>query len=278
MSKILITGNGFDLFHHLPTKYGHFMAIMMTIEEKSFSDNITFEELFGSFFKERFQNDYDSIKENYDTEKLSFERKKVIRVKELISKNNWYQYFKNVLELETWIDFETEIENILNQISILFEASRNDKTNKNLYKKTNLNINEDFSVFGLSINGQSIIFSFKQEFLDVRTKKINEKKSLKHLMKSLDEFSNIFSSYLLDITCEFYEIRKTELLLPLERISHFFTFNYTPTIENFYKIDKSKIVYLHGDIKNLVLGVSDIPSQIKENKFHHFTKYYQKIR
>ena len=48
MSKILITGNGFDLFHHLPTKYGHFMAIMMTIEEISFSsDIITFEELFG---------------------------------------------------------------------------------------------------------------------------------------------------------------------------------------------------------------------------------------
>ena len=47
MPKILITGNGFDLFHGLPTKYGHFMAIMETIEQYGFKEKISFEDLFG---------------------------------------------------------------------------------------------------------------------------------------------------------------------------------------------------------------------------------------
>ena len=51
MSKILITGNGFDLFHYLPTKYGHFIAIMTTIEDCNFSEDVSFEELFGKVFK-----------------------------------------------------------------------------------------------------------------------------------------------------------------------------------------------------------------------------------
>ena len=45
MSKILITGNGFDLFHHLPTKYQHFMSVMKTIENNQFDNDISFDEL-----------------------------------------------------------------------------------------------------------------------------------------------------------------------------------------------------------------------------------------
>ncbi|HBI00786.1 AbiH family protein, partial [uncultured Flavobacterium sp.] len=77
MSKILITGNGFDLFHGLPTKYGHFMAIMETIEQYGFKEKISFEDLFERHFKEKFPNDYESIKEKYKTENIHFEKEKI---------------------------------------------------------------------------------------------------------------------------------------------------------------------------------------------------------
>ncbi|WP_052257153.1 AbiH family protein [Flavobacterium sp. AED] len=51
MAKILITGNGFDLFHHLPTKYGHFMSIMKAIEENNFSKIFHLKIYLGHFLK-----------------------------------------------------------------------------------------------------------------------------------------------------------------------------------------------------------------------------------
>ena len=72
------------------------------------------------------------------------------------------------------------------------------------------------------------------------------------------------------------------MLLLFDSISKIYTFNYTPTIENIYKVDKSKIVYLHGlihehsDKQNLVLGVSEVSENMKVNKAYDFTKYYQK--
>ena len=57
MAKILITGNGFDLFHHLPTKYQHFMSVMKTVENNQFNDKVSFEELFGLEFKIDSKND-----------------------------------------------------------------------------------------------------------------------------------------------------------------------------------------------------------------------------
>ena len=65
MSKILITGNGFDLFHHLPTKYEHFILVMKTIEEIEINEKVEFDDLFGHYFKQVTNIDYNYIKENY---------------------------------------------------------------------------------------------------------------------------------------------------------------------------------------------------------------------
>lgn len=122
MAKILITGNGFDLFHHLPTKYGHFMSIMKTIEGNNFSKDISFEDLFGSFFKDENQIDYKLIVENYKVAEFKFEVDKINDLKVSLHNNLWYKYFKNVIEIETWIDFEVEVENVLKQLSILLKS------------------------------------------------------------------------------------------------------------------------------------------------------------
>ena len=117
MGKVLIIGNGFDLFHHLPTKYGHFMAVMESIENSNHSVEISFEHLFIDKFKERFGQDYELIKQNYNTEEIVFDRTKIKEIKGKLKENTWYKHFKKILEIDTWIDFESEIENVLHQIS-----------------------------------------------------------------------------------------------------------------------------------------------------------------
>ncbi len=88
---------------------------------------------------------------------------------------------------------------------------------------------------------------------------------------------------MVDIVSDFYKNIKEKLEIPFHLIDKIYTFNYTPTLESIYKVDKSKVVYLHGKIsedctmQNLVLGVSEVSEYIKENNGYDFTKYHQKI-
>ena len=45
------------------------------------------------------------------------------KINDLLKKNHWFSHFKSVSNLSTWIDFEMEIERVLNQFAILFNES-----------------------------------------------------------------------------------------------------------------------------------------------------------
>jgi hypothetical protein len=285
MSKILITGNGFDLFHHLPTKYHHFISIMETIENFGSKKEVTFDDLFGRIFKDKYLDDYNSIIDNYNLEQIKFDNSKIKQIDELLKTNLWYKYFKNVCEIDTWIDFEMEIENVLYQVSILLK-SETLQTNK-INKFPNIPINySDFELFGIieCKYEKREIFSINEKYLDNRKREINSKDIFSDLSKSFEDFIVIFNRYLIDIVSVFYSEIKQNKAISFNLIDEIHTFNYTPTLEKFYNIDKSKVVYLHGEInennnlQNIVLGVSDIPDILKINKAYDFTKYYQKIK
>lgn len=282
MSKILITGNGFDLFHHLPTKYGHFISIMETIEKLQLSNNATFEDLFGRIFKDKYLDDYNSIVGNYNVEQIKFDNSKIKQIDELLKTNLWYKHFKNVCEIETWIDFEIEIENVLSQLSSLIQYSEGNKTIYTSFNKRELNIYIDFSEFGLCKNNDSQVSYFDEENINARTGKFDAKGALDKMIVSFEEFTNCFDFYLSHIVFQLYDVCKVKFTLPLESIDTFYTFNYTPTLEKFHKIN-SNVIYLHNKInaknsmQNIVLGIAEIPDEIKSNKYFEFTKYYQKI-
>lgn len=133
MNKILVLGNGFDLAHYLPTTYNHFMTAMQAIV-KSTNNEITFDELFAEYLKdnadknekERFQKTIDL----YQTDKfiLSEDVTKVFKGK--LENNSWFQYFSKYLEnVETWIDFEGEIERVLSLFVDIFKMFQNDIIN-----------------------------------------------------------------------------------------------------------------------------------------------------
>lgn len=284
MSKILITGNGFDLFHHLPTKYHHFISIMETIENFGFKKEVSFEDLFGRVFKDKYLGDFDSIIDNYNVDKIKFDNSRIKEIDNLLNNNLWYKYFKKVCEIDTWIDFEIEVGNILNQVSILLSSETLETKKNNQFKDVSINYS-DFTLFDIiefKFDNKEII-SISEKYLDTRNRKIKSKDLFSDLAKSFECFIMIFNRYLVDIVSLFYAEIKHKKDMPFELMNEIYTFNYTPTLEKLYNVAKSKVVYLHGEInedcrkQNLVLGVSEISDDIKINKVYDFTKYYQKI-
>ncbi|MEL1241230.1 AbiH family protein [Flavobacterium flavipallidum] len=283
MSKILITGNGFDLFHHLPTKYNHFISIMKTIEKFEFKKEVSFTDLFGRFFKDNFPKDFDLIIENYDVEKIEFDNSKIKRLEELLQKNPWYEYFKTVLEIETWIDFESEIEVVLNRLNY-FRNNINTLYLKENFIEVSSDTYYDLELLGVIKIISNRIIKLQDRYFNKRKFSIEMKLILEDLSKSFEDFIIIFNRYLVDIVSVFYPFLKQKILIPFHLIDEIYTFNYTPTLENIYGVDESKVIYLHGEInddsykQNLVLGVSDILDELKQYKSYSFTKYYQKIK
>lgn len=141
--NILIVGNGFDLSHYLPTKYDHFMDVMAAIEKKDLgkpvqnvlnnpvntlpdlmsklleiklaTDEKTYKMNFNSLFLEcRDKKFIDKTKEIYDISSVELSIEKIVKFQCELKNNCWYQYFKDhVKEIETWIDFEQKIEEVV---------------------------------------------------------------------------------------------------------------------------------------------------------------------
>lgn len=282
MAKILITGNGFDLFHHLPTKYHHFISIMKTIEKNNYTNEVSFEELFGDIFNDKFPNDFISIVENYEVGNIKFDFKKINEIKDLLGDNRWYKYFKTVLEIDTWIDFEIEIEVILNQLTIFNKYEDKSVIITNQFRDPLMKVT-DLELFNIIENAPSNRFRINEKYISKRKSSIDIKKMLDDLAKSFEDFIIIFNRYLVDIVSFFYVEMKKKSVIPFHLMSEIYTFNYTPTLENVYKVEKEKVVYLHGEInennniQNLVLGISEMPKDIKASKMFDFTKFYQKV-
>ena len=284
MSKVLITGNGFDLFHHLPTKYHHFISIMITIEEVEYDTDVSFEKLFGRVFKKRHQLEYNLIEENYITDNIKFNLQKINKIKQYLQTNLWYKHFKNVSKLETWIDFEMEIETILNLLTMFDSLKSKKAVEKNMFENP-LIIYSAFESFGIvKLDSNLGGFIMNDEFINKRNRSIDIKKILEDLAKSFEGFVVIFNRYLVDIVSVFYTEIKEKSVIPFQLMDEIYTFNYTPTLETFYSVEKSKVVYLHGKInekdyiQNLILGVSEISNCIQINKIYNFKKNFQKIK
>lgn len=269
MSKILITGNGFDLFHGLPTKYGHFMAVMEVIENIEEKEEYDYYDLFDEDFVLDYFNDDNKMRECFDVDKIKFSKDSIDEIKLLLEENIWYNHFKTVLELDTWIDFEMEIFKFLEEICLFVDELKE----KSIFKLASQSHNFDFLNFFL-------IDDYDSEYFD-RKSKLDLNKILIKLTNSLNVFKEIFNKYLNSIVLEFYQYKLDKTLkLPYNLMNEIYTFNYTPTIEKFYTKNIIEIAYLHGSIdkSNIVLGVNEIPDLVKKGKGFDFTKNFQKIK
>ncbi len=311
MQKILIIGNGFDLHHHLPTKYEHFIKALESIENSDENSNYSFNEIFKTIndeFKQQIIN-------SYETEKINFANEKVEKIKIMLKHNVWYQCFKHINNIDTWIDFETQIEKILNIVNDFFKVLNEFIVQNRGLREIRVstfkpqhtiivinpfqyNIISNLKINIALRNNYSIGVIDKNYYLVENNEiyGIDEKKIFDDLSKSLEEFIEIFNLYLTYIIEPFYdcyynielikdtENKKCSILKTNEkdyyqnRFIQIYSFNYTPTIQKYYQ--SNSINFIHGNsgkLQNMVLGINDINEELKEHKMFAFTKYYQKL-
>ncbi len=304
MAKILITGNGFDLHHKLPTKYQDFLEIMLKIEAIKEKENYCFDDLFTDIKQK------EDLEKSFKIENLKFKQEHILSLKESLKNNIWFQYFKEEYMIETWIDFESKIEKAIN-FAILFikktsaELTQNPQTSLPVYYpliiENNIeaiNILEKLKIISKDTNNGRLILKLEKTFLVYKYSyyiNIDEDAILNHLKQQLDDFKNIFNYYFDLIINSFLENPKSEnkACNLLNSIDYYYTFNYTDTFRKLYENSKIKnnIFNVHGksflekqittssEGHSIVLGFNDIDETILNKKFYFpFTKYYQKLK
>ena len=280
--KIVILGNGFDLRHFLPTSYNHLISILCEIEklpeEKEF---VSFSDLFDGVFKEKNEWFYTQINEYYQTENFIFNVEEIQSIRTRLKDNSWFQYFKSVDEnkIETWIDFETEIERVLVSVLEYFNDFNNglfeskpryglmersepgffapkDSHQKHFRNRLQIFLLKSFKFLSEKSNTYDIdnmfVVSIGKEIQYYR-----EKDFFNFIYRSLEDFVGIFNDYLINVVGEFYnhlkEIMKEDFISKnnkflFTKVDRIFSFNYTSTYINLYR---------DGVVKNSLIRAID---------------------
>lgn len=282
MPKILITGNGFDLNFGLPTLYSDFINVLNSLNK----DQITFESIYSQ------TSDFKKINENFKT--FDFDENKISVLKTEISKNLWFDFFKDELDIETWIDFEKKIEYVLKNILMSFKILEENIFSKGSINKTRQfikTLNRNYEIIGILkffniirrhdsnyyyLNHDFLIKKY-EHFVNLDKEKIS---NLLHI--ELTNFMKIFTLYIEAFVFPLYDKIKIDIDKDFfNPIDNHYTFNYTPTFDKIFKND-SITKFLHGKIdsnfNNIVLGINEVPKEDSFSKnFISFTKYFQKL-
>lgn len=303
--KILILGNGFDLAHFLPTKYDHFMHAMRNVENYDKDEPMVFEDLYTDLLSSE-NYFFDNTTKLYKTQEIILPLDEVKKLQDKLKKNGWFQYFKSYIDsgINTWIDFENEMEVVLNAVCyIISEIEKNiehlqrfpqirsfilsDKIfNKDIERKHPFikNLLENFSITDKQNTYMGMQIVFNKSFVKYYSGKptdICSSSLFKHLEEDLINFIEIFSEYiaLIDELKVKNALKNPEIFE--EDLDAIYSFNYSSTIERLYS--HSNINFIHGKAdknsdKKIVLGISELKNQVLiDNKAYGFVKYYQKL-
>lgn len=258
--NILVIGNGFDLAHGLPTKYGNFLEFVKVIRQvknrESLKD-VDWGELNPKIKKQIIDNEMDEKQNTFFGSK---------QCKELLNNNIWVDYFLqcNMYQKENWIDFESEISNIIQSI----DRDMHD------------------CEFKLEDDVQNFSNKFLSERYNVSPITFRELRDI--LLHDLNRLTRALELYL----CAFISnIKNKEILPDIENtcFNNILSFNYTDTYKKIYDPKElKKYDYIHGKAErknsieknNMVLGIDEYLSDDRKNRdidFIALKKYYQRI-
>ena len=262
--NILVIGNGFDLWHGLPTKYTDFLdfaAILKTslppYVKTAYYNEINHSELCQSHTELKdLLSDLDSHS-GYSSCIDEFLRN--------LKANVWFEFFLNrKINRHNWVGFEGEI-------SKLFQALKSqDKYNVEL---------------------QSILRRFYESTDSLNLNHNKPSQFVNRLLKDLDRLIRCLEIYL----CLCLEIipinKKLKCIAEMNSIHKVLSFNYTNTFERVYDrflANRPEYCYIHGkaslenniDSNNMVLGIDELLDHSARNsdlEYIGFKKYYQRI-
>lgn len=268
--NILLIGNGFDLAHGLPTKYTDFLEWIVGEYEfyydlRKQKDNIT------HGIKE-IQLDIPEDKTRKKNINKRISQSHQVELWGCIDSNIWFEYFlySQLRQNSTWIDFESEISEVIQSI----DANMKGNLNEFVTQLDNWYLNKKF------VDSQLDYGVGKIEYL-----KFGELRDL--LLFDLNRLIRAFEIYL----CEYVEKQGIEEINTIKSIHPdcVLSFNYTNTYEIIYGGRKDiEYDYIHGkadikndmDTNNMVLGIDEYLPDDRVNRdveFISFKKYYQRI-
>lgn len=306
--EILIIGNGFDLAHGLPTSYDNFLDFCYIIKY-IFDRKINLcqgnMDKINNIMSQRKIDEKVEIVVNQVMINATSKRyyyKMIVDFYSCINKNSWFNYFikgKNFRSLsgENWIDFESEISKVIQQIREIRNILAENK-GKELDSAEYSAANE---LFGC-MDAAEIFPSIKRKNPNKEVYGLDFFRS--SVFKSVDDVDRILNILLNDLNeitraLEIYidagingiTLSNKDKIKDFKDINpdHVLTFNYSNTYKRLYDhAGKKTYCYIHGEanIKNsienceLVLGIDEFlhgKSKDRELEYLPFKKFYQRI-
>ncbi len=300
--KVLVLGNGFDLYHKLPTRYLDLMNVIKRLKELGGEykkcNYIGF--MFGKgsplyaedeFIRECYKLHSDVIKgTKIDMEKLD-------EMVELANKNMWVAYFEKICEADIgWIDFEKEIVDVIRSFKRIFDYTRTIEAFYGEIEWSNENqlLLEDierFNKFGGFYAQNTVIDStyiafdemyLTPEITNTEVRRLDEEKIIAKMYQELRDFIKILNIYIEQFVDQI-AVNKVSNNDIFEQADYVVNFNYTNVYEKLYQRERDiPVFHIHGIAKeqNIVLGVNaDADDELEQldTRFIKFKKYFQRL-
>lgn len=261
--NILVVGNGFDVWHGLPTKYTDFLDFLQVLKahaEGSGNPAVLAEAIEESILCQK----YRPIRLFFQT--FGDNKLIVAELLELVIHNCWIEYFlTKTLAQDRWIDFEKEISNVIQDL----EDGHDPKIFRNCF----------FS----SLSDRS--FDERSRYTPYSAAIWSEK-----MLADLNRSIRCFEIYLSLCARTIPIDKKLNCLSRIGKIDKVLSFNYTGTISRIYPdlVTDTEYCYIHGkasldstvESNNMVLGIDEYLDPDKRSShtdYIRFKKYYQRI-
>lgn len=294
--NILLLGNGFDLYHKLPTRYDNFLNTVDFLIKNYTTKTNTIATVFGDEklqSKDRFISQcYSKHREVY--EHISLDEEKISEMISLAKNNIWFSYLLQSFNSAIgWIDLEQEIAYVLDSFKEFFDST---SLKFNIAKKVpsvgyRYVIGQfDFFLSKVERTGDwsAPTHQVKEEYIitiptNSKNTIVDKEKIIFELLKNLNDFTKILKLYLqCFIEPTLYGIKEKSLnrCPAITHIDKAITFNYTNSYECFYF--NNPIFHIHGNVNNkIILGINSDESDQLENidtSFVKFKKYFQRTQ
>ena len=317
---VFMIGNGLDLHYCLPTTYTSFLRTVENLNNRiaageiitSVAQVLKNEELHNSDWA--LKSCFNRYKFEYDA---ALDPDELQRAFGAASANVWFSYLLHSFgEGKSWIDFEREINQVIQIIASSFENTYEEENEHgpsldDIYvcvSEEDRRTNHILSHFPLFYEGsllEGLYNSLPAKLYLVQRKylaenpfgsgaySLNKTAIASDIYKSLRELADMLSAYLL-----MFVDRPVENLVKSGKIeidpmllnwnwkeTEIVSFNYTHTLRSLYGVNSKSLHYIHGELEaaskaGIILGInsnSDDEIEHADTTFVQFKKYYQRV-
>ncbi len=257
--RIFVLGNGFDLANYLPTAYVHFMDAMMAVESCEEGQELGFDDLFQKYIagecSDRDKGFFTKTKELYKTDDLRLSTDTVNDLQAKLNNNGWFQHFKHHLnDVDTWIDFENEIENILLSIDVLLSKDFDNTT----ILSQDISVDTEYPLDRYQIRKASFSDFLGNNLVQFSPKYLNEMKfrssQIQRILRDFSIISKVFGS------CE--EVGN---------------YGMSKTVDSFMlhgSYDEREKVKVHKNCESIFFMTFDIDRVVDKKYLNKFSRFY----